>query len=235
MNGSIRLFTEDALAEGAAIEATPAQAHYLGTVMRRAPGETVALFNGRDGEWRARIEALRRDRGRFVAEARLRAQDEDVPLTLLFALLKRDATDLVVQKATELGATAILPVLTERTNAARVNRDRLQAIAREAAEQCERLGVPEIAAPVPVLEAVGAWTEGPLYVAAERRDAPFLPPAGGAAAGLLVGPEGGFAARELDALLSRPLVKAVSLGSRILRAETAAIVGLGLLQAPRSR
>src|ERR1700722_13334569 len=121
MSGSIRLHVAAPLHAGADLAATPAQAHYLATVMRRTVGETVRLFNGRDGEWEARIRTLGRDRATLEAERQLRGQTAEPDLWLLFAPLKRDATDLVVEKATELGAAQILPVLTERTNTMRVN------------------------------------------------------------------------------------------------------------------
>lgn len=230
MPGSIRLFVTAPLAAGAEVAATAAQAHYLGTVMRRAVGDAVVLFNGRDGEFQARLAALRRGVASFAVDARLRPQATEPDLWLAFALLKRDATDLVVQKATELGVAALWPVLTARTIAPRVNLARLHAIAVEAAEQSERLTVPAIHDPRPLATLLRAWPSGrALFVAAERAAAPPL----GAApqpAGLLVGPEGGFAPAELDALRAHPLVTLVSLGPRILRAETAAIAGLARLQ-----
>ena len=232
MTGSIRLHVASPLSEGAELDATPGQAHYVGTVMRRAAGETLRLFNGADGEWQARIVALKRDRARLAVERMLRPQAAEPDLWLAFAVLKRDATDLVVQKATELGAAALLPVLTARTNAARVNEERLAAIATEAAEQCERLTVPRIAAPRRLADLLAGWpADRPLFAALERAKAPPLASHQGPA-GLLVGPEGGFAPGELDELARHAFVKGVSLGPRILRAETAAIVGLVLLQAP---
>ncbi len=231
MPGSIRLFVDAPLHPEAEVAATPGQAHYLGAVMRRGVGDAVVLFNGVDGEWQARIAAIRRDRASFVAERRTRAQAGEPDIALAFALLKRDATDLVVQKATELGASAILPVLTERTNAGRVNADRLRAIAVEAAEQCERLTVPRIAEPVRLPEMLAAWPAGtPLFAAVERLRAGGRLEFDGRPAGLLIGPEGGFTPLELDVLRASPFVVMASLGPRVLRAETAAIVGLALMQ-----
>jgi 16S rRNA (uracil1498-N3)-methyltransferase len=230
MSGSIRLFVTAPLAPGAEIGATQAQAHYLGTVMRRAAGATVCLFNGRDGEWAARLVVQRRGGASFVADRMLRPQVAEPDGWLIFALLKRDATDLVVQKATELGVAALWPVLTARTNAQRVNFARLHAIAIEAAEQSERLTVPEIHEPRPLATLLQSWPAGRrLFVAAERE---ATPPIGAITepAALLVGPEGGFAPAELDALREHPLVTLMSLGPRILRAETAAIAGLARLQ-----
>jgi 16S rRNA (uracil1498-N3)-methyltransferase len=232
MSGSIRLYVTESLRQAAGFDATAAQAHYLGSVMRRSAGDAVRLFNGRDGEWQGRIERLGRGAARLMALAPLRPQAAEADLWLAFCLLKRDATDLVVEKATELGASALLPVVSERTNTARLNEARLLAIAIEAAEQCDRLTVPRIAPPRRLAALLGDWPQDrPLVAAMERQAvAPLRPVAGPAA--LLVGPEGGFTTAELDALRACPFVVPASLGARILRAETAAIVGLALLQAP---
>lgn len=228
-----RLHVPADLAPGTTIAGSPAQAHYLGTVLRHRPGDSVLLFNGRDGEWQARIADLRRDRLTLAVESQRRMQAAEPDLWLIFALLKRDATDLVVQKATELGAAALWPVFTERTNAARTNQDRLAAIAIEAAEQCERLTIPTLHPPRPLPELLATWPpQRPLYAAIERSAAAMLCPATGPAA-LLVGPEGGFSQTELDAMRRHPFVTPASLGPRILRAETACVAGLALLQAPR--
>jgi 16S rRNA (uracil1498-N3)-methyltransferase len=229
----IRLYVDMPLEAGAAIEATEGQAHYLGGVMRRAVGDAVRLFNGRDGEWGARISVLSRGKAAFAVETPARPQAPDADVWLAFAVLKRDTTDLVVQKATELGVSALLPVFTERTNAGRVNLDRLRSIAIEAAEQSERLTVPEIRPARQLPDLLAAWpAERALFVALERADVRRLGPAS-EPAGLLIGPEGGFGPRDLTALDRCRSVHPISLGPLILRAETAAIVGLALLQAPR--
>ncbi len=227
-----------ALSPDAMLPMTEGQAHYLGAVLRRQPGDEVRLFNARDGEWSATIEALRKGRGRFRLDRQLRPPLPEPGPTLLFAPLKRDATDLVVRMATELGAAALHPVLTERTVSARINAGRWTAIATEAAEQCERLSVPEIAGPVRLPELLGTWDPGrPLLVALERA----APEGAGSLAawrartpsglqpGLLVGPEGGFSPDERALLRSRRFVVAASLGPLILRAETAALAGLAAL------
>jgi 16S rRNA (uracil1498-N3)-methyltransferase len=228
----IRLYVEAPLAAGIAVEATESQARYLNVVMRRAVGDVVHLFNGHDGEWTCRIAALSRGKAAVSVETLSRSQESDTDLWLAFAALKRDATDLVVQKATELGVSALLPVFTERTNAARVNLDRLRAIAIEAAEQSERLTVPDIHPAVQLHELLAAWpAERSLFVARERATARLLTPATNPAA-LLIGPEGGFGPRDQKMLDGCRSVCQASLGPRILRAETAAIVGLALLQGP---
>lgn len=228
----VRLHVHAPLFAGAMIEASAGQARHLGTVMRRSPGDPVLLFNGRDGEWGGRIAASSRGQATLAADAQVRVQQVDLDLWLVFALLKRDTTDLVVQKATELGVSALLPVFTERTNAARVNAERLQSIATEAAEQSERLTVPEIRAARALDAVLSGWPGGrPLFAALERGPGPLPAGAAGPAA-LLVGPEGGFGPRDRGLLGRHDFVRPVSLGPRILRAETAAIVGLALLQAP---
>ena len=227
-----RLFVDHPLSAGADIAGSTGQAHYLSTVIRRGVGAELCVFNGRDGEWRARISALRRHRISFELEVLLRPQAAEDDLWLLFALLKRDTTDLVIEKATELGASVIQPLITERTNAARVNEERLLAIAIEAAEQSDRLTVPVIRTPRRLAEELEAWPAGRrLFAAIERADvAPIRPFAGPCA--LLVGPEGGYSPLELDVLRRYPFVAPVSLGPRILRAETACLAGLALLRSP---
>ncbi len=230
-----RLFLDQPLAEGAEVPATAAQAHYLGGVMRRAIGDAVLLFNGRDGEWAASIAGLRKDRCTFRPERQTRPQ-EPLPATrLLVAAVKRDAMDWIAEKATELGIGVIQPVLTRRSITDKVNVARLSAIAQEAAEQCRRLTVPVVAPAAPLHAVLDAWDATPLLVGDERRESPplvatvrGLPPGPWA---WLVGPEGGFERAELDDLRRRAFVSTVSLGPRILRAETAAVAGLAVLQA----
>ncbi len=227
-----RLFIEAALVAGAEIAPSEAQAHYLGNVLRLGPGAPVAVFNGQHGEWLTRLGTLRRGRAILVAERALRPQRPTPELHLAFAALKRDAVDLLVRQATELGVTVLHPLTTIRTNAARINEDRLAAIAREAAEQCERLDLP-VLHPLTELPAfLDAWPPArPLAAAIERRREPETQ--GACPCALLIGPEGGFAAPELDALQRAPFVAPLHLGPLILRAETAAIAGLALLQAQR--
>lgn len=229
-NTSPRLFVPDALVPGAEIALAPGQAHHLGTVLRLGTGAALRLFNGRDGEWAGRLAGIRRERASVVVQAPIRGQVAAPDLWLAFAPLKRDATDLVVEKATELGVAALLPVFTARTNAARLNLERLRAIAIAAAEQSERLTVPRMADPQRLSELLAGWPEGRrLVVALERRDAAPPMPADTPSA-LLIGPEGGFAPEEVEMLRRHAAVAIVTLGPLVLRAETAAIAGLALLQ-----
>jgi 16S rRNA (uracil1498-N3)-methyltransferase len=230
--GGPRLFVATDLAPGADITLGVDQAHYLGAVMRRRAGDPVTLFNGRDGEWAGHLSALARGRGIVTLIRQTRAQAPEPGPWLMFAPVKRDATDLIVRMATELGVAAILPVMTDRTNTARVNLDRLAAIATEAAEQSERLTLPVIVPAARLSDALAAWPQDRrLFAALERADAGPLTESP-EPAGLLVGPEGGFSAAERDALSRSPMVTPVSLGPRILRADTACVAGLALLQRP---
>ena len=231
MAPSIRLFVTAPLHAGARIEATRPQTHYLRTVMRREPGDPVTLFNGADGEWLAHIGMLRRDSATLLVDRPLRPQAAEPDLWLLFAPLKRDATDLLVQKATELGVAALKPVLTERANTARLN-------LRPPRRDCHR-GRRTVRAPHdPRHRPAAPARRGARGLAgrapAGRRGRTRRRSAGPSIrhpAALLVGPEGGFAPAELDALRRHPFVQPATLGPRILRAETAAIVGLALLLA----
>jgi 16S rRNA (uracil1498-N3)-methyltransferase len=237
---SIRLFVTSALEIGREVAASEAQSHYLTHVMRRSTGDAVKLFNGTDGEWAARITEVSRKSVRLEPFELTRAQEVDPDCWLCFALLKRQKTDMVVEKATELGASVIQPIITERTQADHVNLERLRAIAIEAAEQCERLMVPEIREPLKLSALLAAWpARRQLFVADERRTGAALSPPADALQpiALMTGPEGGWTSRELDGIGAHPLVSRVSLGARILRAETAAIAGLALLLAaePRSK
>jgi 16S rRNA (uracil1498-N3)-methyltransferase len=229
-----RLHVEETLSEGTEVEAAPGQAHHLGTVLRRTLGDPVRVFNAAEGEFEARIAALRKDRARFAVGPRLRAPAPEPDICLLVAVLKRDPMDWLVEKATELGATRITPVLTRRTVADRTNAARLLSIARGAAEQCERLSVPVVEDAQPLHRVLDAWDGRPLLVAMERAvAAPFRDAARGLAPplALLVGPEGGFEGAELDDLRRRAFVVPAALGPRILRAETAAVAGLAAMQA----
>lgn len=234
-----RLFVDSALGAGQRIALPREQARYLISVMRRDEGAPVRLFNGADGEWLARLCIEGRGRATLEVERRLRAQPEqaDGPW-LAFALVKRPALELIVEKATELGAVRMLPVRAARSNRDRVAEDRLQRIAVEAAEQSERLDVPEIAPVASLAALLETWPRDRLLAVGDETGA--SPPAlakltalraAWSQFGLLVGPEGGFAQEELDGLGHMEFVAKVGLGPRVLRAETAALAGLTLCQA----
>lgn len=208
------------------------QARYLGTVMRRGTGDRLRLFNGQDGEWRAVIRDMGKRAALLEAETQIRPQVPEPDLWLLLSIIKRDGLEWAVEKATELGVAEIHPVVTARSQPARPNPERLAAIAVEAAEQCERLSVPRIHAPQPLENLWRSWPADRPLVAAIERDGAAPPPPPLVSGALLVGPEGGFDPRELDAMRRLPFLVAASLGPRVLRAETAAIVGLALLQRP---
>ncbi|HEY1503914.1 MAG TPA: 16S rRNA (uracil(1498)-N(3))-methyltransferase [Stellaceae bacterium] len=235
---SIRLFVTAPLANGAAVELGHEQAHYLKNVMRRGEGDAVALFNGSEGEFRARIESAGKRAMRLVVEEQLRAQQAEPDLWLVFAPIKRARIDYLVEKATELGVGALVPVITQHTHVERLNLDRLRAHAIEAAEQSERLTVPRIEEPRALGDVLAAWNASRrIMLCDETGSAPLAATAlarqSAAAWAVLIGPEGGFAETELDALRKLPFVSAVSLGPRILRADTAALAGLAVLQALR--
>lgn len=235
----VRLYVEADLSAGAEVPLDPAQAHYLRNVMRRVPGDAVRLFNGRHGEWQATIAALGKGKGSAKAEAQMRAQAGEPDLWLLAAPIKRTAIDFVAAKATELGVSAMQPVFTRRTAVTRVNAERMRANVIEAAEQCERLTVPEVRAAVPLAKVLDAWPRGRrLLFCDETRDG--RPIAAALAAmratmpepwAVLIGPEGGFAPEELARIRAMPGVVPVSLGARLLRADTAAVAALAVWQA----
>lgn len=236
MSTDPRLFVDAPLSQGASLTLERDQAHYLVSVMRRQPGDSVRVFNGRDGEWRAVLALAGKREARLEIAERLRVQAVPPPLTLYFAPVKKARTDFIVEKATELGARAIIPVLTRRTNADRVRTDRLSALAREAAEQTERLDVPQIGEPVRLEALLDAWPQGQrLIFCDESGGVPMLealqsePPE--QSWSILIGPEGGFAPEERERLRALRGVLAVSLGPRILRADTAAAAALTLWQA----
>jgi len=233
-----RLFVDADLAADADLWVTEQQAHYLLHVMRLAVGAEIALFNGRHGEWRAAIAETGKKKARLIAIELLRPQAPEPDLWLLFAPVKRARIDLIVEKATELGVSVLQPVFTERTVMSRVGEDRLAAIAAEAAEQCERLTVPELRPPLSLQSVLAKWPEERALLMMDESGAgrpiaealAALPPG---PAALLVGPEGGFAKSELDGLGRLTFAVRVGLGPRILRADTAVIAALACWQAIR--
>ncbi|MCW5751668.1 MAG: 16S rRNA (uracil(1498)-N(3))-methyltransferase [Alphaproteobacteria bacterium] len=231
-----RLFVPDTLAEGGEVELSPAHAHYLRDVLRLAPGAMVALFNGSDGEWAAELTLIGKSRAQARIGTRLRPQATATDLWLVFAPIKGHRLDNIVEKATELGVSVLQPVMTRRTVVSRVNLDRLRANAQEAAEQSERLDLPEIREPVRLERLLAGWPAGRCLVHCdERGQAPAM---GMALAGLpaatpgaiLTGPEGGFAPEEQASIGALAQVIAVTLGPRVLRADTAAIAAIALWQ-----
>lgn len=232
-----RLYVEAGLAPGAVLPLDAAQAHFLRNVLRLESGAVLALFNGREGEWLGRILELGRNGGAIRAESASREQVFEPDLWLVFAPIKRARLDFMVEKATELGVSAFRPVLTRRSIVDKVNPERLAAIAREAAEQCERLTVPPIAEPEKLDRLLAAWDSGRRLILCEETG--LAPPIAEALSGLpkgmpaalLIGPEGGFAETELDAVRELPFVTRASLGARVLRADTAALAALAVFQA----
>ena len=249
----IRLHVTGDLGPGAQIAPAAPQAHYLLNVMRLKAGDELLLFNGRDGEWRARLAMTGKRGCRLDVEARTRPQAASPDVELVVALVKRARLETIVEKATELGCRRVRLIVTARTNAERTNLDRLQAIATEAAEQTGRLDVPEVTGPDKLEAALDAWPDSRRLMfcdeAGDDPDAEWGGPEGRArpalealealgAAGsergpwsVLIGPEGGFGPDERVRLRGLPFVTPVTLGPRILRADTAAIAALALLQA----
>jgi 16S rRNA (uracil1498-N3)-methyltransferase len=232
----IRLYVEAPLGEGAPVVLNKSQAHYLTGVLRLKSNDHVLVFNGRDGEWDAAIEVQKRAAVLHV-DAKIRAQTEPTDLHYLFAPLKAARLDYMIQKAVEMGASRLQPVLTRHGQVARVNTSRMRANAIEAAEQCGILALPEIAEPAALARVIAEDGHGRTLVFCDE-DAEVANPV--AALGVvpprspvsvLIGPEGGFAEDERSMLLKLPNVVRLALGPRILRADTAAVAALALVQA----
>lgn len=234
---SPRLFLEAPLSAGAIVPLAKPQAHYLADVLRLRPDDTVLVFNGRDGEWRA---ALSPGKGRSFdlrIDGQTRPQSPSSDLHYLFAPLKRARLDYMVQKAVEMGASRLQPVMTRHTQAERVRGDRMLANVIEAAEQCGILTIPDVAEPAPLPRAIAALEPQRLLIFCDESAPEGDPVAALAAAGsprawaVLIGPEGGFAEDERSQLMRRENTLRLSLGPRILRADTAAVAALALVQA----
>jgi 16S rRNA (uracil1498-N3)-methyltransferase len=233
-SSDLRLFVDIPLAEGGLLEPSAAQAHYLLTVMRRQAGDRLVLFNGRDGEWLAAIEPIERRRCRLSIAEQLRPQQPEPGPALLFAPLKRVRQEFLIEKATELGVARLEPVFTQRSVVDRINRARVLSIAIEAAEQSGRLTVPEIDLPTSLDQRLESWpADRLLYFGDETGNGtPLLETLQSRGTGdLLIGPEGGFTDEELAWLRGHDRVVAISLGPRVLRAETAALAALACWQA----
>ncbi|MFV0245433.1 MAG: 16S rRNA (uracil(1498)-N(3))-methyltransferase [Qingshengfaniella sp.] len=229
----IRLFLDHPLSAGQSVPLSRDQAHYLFNVMRLGPGDGVLVFDGRSGEWLARVVLAGKRGGEVLVETRTRTQQDPPDLWLLFAPIKKARTDFIVEKAAEMGVARICPVQTAFTNAERIRRDRLQAHAVEAAEQCGGTFVPPVEEIVKLSDLLATWPgdrqlmfcdEG---LAGQGAGLPDLP----GPWAILIGPEGGFSGEERARLAAMPAAHAVALGPRILRADTAAVAALTLWQA----
>jgi 16S rRNA (uracil1498-N3)-methyltransferase len=230
----IRLSVPHDLAPGAALDLDAGQSRYLAAVMRLGVGDEVMVFNGRDGEWRTTVATVGKRAVRLTALSRRRPQAAGPDLDLIIALVKRSRLETIVEKAAELGARRVRPVITERTNADHTRVDRLRAIATEAAEQTGRLDVPQVGEPMKLAAVLAEWEPGRrLLFCDEAGDAPPVLDAGLSDGpwAILIGPEGGFSPKERETLRALPYATPASLGPRILRADTAAISALTLWQA----
>lgn len=231
----IRLYVPDILAGNGTVTLSKDQSHYVIRVMRQGVGDHAALFNGRDGEWEARIEDDSKSACRLSLLDRIRFQPQEPDIWLVFAPIKKSRLDFLVEKAVELGVSRLIPVLTDHTDVSRVNVERLSSTAMEAAEQCERLSVPVVEKPISLNKLLADWDADRLLFmmdetgngqsVTEAFDRQRLVTHDGVGA-ILVGPEGGFSRVELDALRDLPFVTPVTLGPRVLRAETAALSAL---------
>ncbi len=227
-----RLYVDAPLAEGAAVTLEGAPAHYLANVLRLQAGAQVKLFDDRTGEWLAELTEVGRKRMTASVARRLRPREPVPDLWLLFAPIKRGRIDWLVEKATELGVARLMPVVTRRTMVERLNLERLRAHSVEAAEQCERTALPELDAPVALDRALRDWPgDRTLYFADEGGGAPLAEAARPGPAAILIGPEGGFTDEEREAIRTIPEARPVSLGPRILRADTAAVAAISLWMA----
>lgn len=220
-----RLFVRAPLGSGVRVDLDAAQANYLGNVMRLGEGAQILTFDGQSGEWLARITQAGKKRMAVTVESRTREPESIPDVWLAFAPVKRNQTDWLVEKATELGAAKLIPVMTQRTIAERVKLERLQSIAVEAAEQCGRTTLPSIEEPVP-LQRLLNQVERSLYFADEGGGEPAASAFKPGPAMILTGPEGGFTDEERSAIRAASNAVPVSLGPRILRAETAALAAL---------
>ena len=235
----IRLYVEAPLAAGQTVILKAEQSHYLKHVMRTAVGAAVKLFNGCDGEWRATVESLGKKGAALAVTAQTRRQRPEPDLWLCFAPIKKARIDFVAQKASEMGVSALQPVMTRYTQVARVNEARLRANAIEAAEQCARLTVPAVFPPRRLDALIGDWPAGRhiLLLDETQTGVPIVDTlrrhsdARGRPWAVFVGPEGGYAPGELDLLRRLPNVTPVGLGERLLRTDTAAVAALACWQA----
>ena len=229
---TIRLYVETPLSDNHLFELTPRQSHYILNVMRSEIGRTVLVFNGKDGEYFAKLEQVQKRTAIFRTTHQTRHQVEDTPLDLYFAPIKGERLGFLIEKATELGVTNFYPIFTQHTVPSHINLDRLDFRIIEAAEQCERLTLPTLHDPCPLEEMLESRSDKtPIYFCEERSESPTLleafnqTPLGHA---FLIGPEGGFSSEEKNLLNASPHILSVHLGNRILRSETAVFMALSL-------
>jgi 16S rRNA (uracil1498-N3)-methyltransferase len=231
----IRLYVRSDISAGAAVAPTVDQARYLTQVMRLKAGDDLLIFNGRDGEWRAVVAEVLKRGCVLTATAQVRPQTFGPDLDLILAVVKKARVETVVEKAAELGARRVRLALTRYTNAERLRMDRLETIAEEAAEQTGRLDVPEIHDPQKLDVLLDGWPEGRKMMFCDERGGPpaheTLADTPDAPWSILIGPEGGFSPEERERLRALPFATPVSLGPRVLRADTAAIAAMTLWQA----
>lgn len=229
----IRLYVDHPLGQGQTVPLDRDQAHYLFGVMRLSAGDVVALFNGRDGEWRARVAEAGKRGGSLAVETQSRGLLMPPDLWLLFAPIKKARTDFIVEKAAEMGARRICPVQTDFTNSERIRQDRLQAHAVEAAEQCGGTYVPEVSALQKLARVLDDWPEDRQLMFCDEAlvgASDTLGAAGGDKWAILIGPEGGFSDAERARMRALPFAHPVALGPRILRADTAAVAAMTVWQ-----
>jgi len=231
----IRLYVDYDLGEGGIVGLGASQAHYLRSVLRLNNGDEIALFNGRHGEWRSRIDGIGKGWASLKLVEQSLPQIPEPDVWLLFAPIKRGRVDYLVQKATELGVSALQPTITRRTVVERINLVRLGATAVEAAEQCRRVSVPELHSMRSLQNILDSWPQDRRLLFCDEAGGPTPVEAlGGSEPGpwaILIGPEGGFEREETETLRALPFVVPMSLGPRILRTETAAVAALSLWQA----
>ena len=233
MKPKIRLFVDHVLQNGHSVPLTREQAHYLFGVMRLSHGDHIALFNGYNGEWRAIIERTQKKRSQLLCLEQTQMQRNPPDLWLIFAPVKKARTDFIVEKAVELGAAKILPVQTEFTNSERIRQDRLQAHATEAAEQCGGTFVPQVCKLKKLYKLLADWPkERQLLFCDEAKIgvSTSLAACQGSKWAILIGPEGGFSQNEREYIANMKNSHSISLGPRILRADTAAVAALTLWQ-----
>ncbi len=232
MASKIRLYVEHPLSEGQTVPLTQPQAHYLFGVMRLTAGAVLSIFDGKSGEWDAQVAQVGKRGGTLVVQTRTRPQQMPPDLWLVFAPIKKARTDFIVEKATEMGAARVVPVQTDFTNAERIRADRLQAHAVEAAEQCGGTYVPPVDDLQRLSRLLDQWPDGRRLMFCDEgmTGEPVSLPVQPGPWAILIGPEGGFSATERTRLHGLPFAHPVSLGPRILRADTAAVAALTLWQ-----